>query len=124
MRTLLVGLVMGLSVGRAYADTTTITCVFSKYANAEGLQQYREPMTLTFIIDRETLKAYMLGNNGSSPVQMRSIHDGGFTFIETTGTGTVQVTAVDKKLVAVHSRHTKIAGELVPSQAYGRCTGR
>ena len=37
------------------------------------------------------------------------------------GGTTVQTTTMNKKGKAVHSRHTLIAGEFVPSQYYGTC---
>ena len=47
--------------------------------------------------------------------------DNGITFLEVLVTGAVQTTTINKQGKAVHSRHTIIAGEFVPSQYYGTC---
>ncbi len=71
-------------------------------------------------------EARLVGNLGVEPVQVhRAISLGSeleaIQFIEVTATGTIQVTAVDAYLNAVHSRHTLFDGTLTPSQYYGRC---
>jgi hypothetical protein len=45
----------------------------------------------------------------------------GISFVEILGTGVVQSTTISKANKAVHSRHTIIAREFVPSQYYGQC---
>ena len=48
--------------------------------------------------------------------------DGRITVLETTMSGTVQVTAILRNGNAIHSRHTTVDGStFVPSQAYGTC---
>ena len=47
--------------------------------------------------------------------------DSGMTFLEVLATGAVQTTTISKQGNAVHSRHTILAGEFVPSQYYGSC---
>jgi len=107
--------------GVAAADQTdTILCNYQKYATSEGMQSVKKPFVLTFIIDAKNSAAYLVGNNGSSRVQAVS-GDGGITFIEITAGGNIMTTTVDSKGVSVHSRHTQIEGEVVPSQYYGAC---
>ena len=45
--------------------------------------------------------------------------DNGITFLEMLITGAVQTTTMNKEEKAMHSRHTLIAGQLVPSEYYG-----
>ncbi len=110
--------------GAAAADQTdTLVCNYQKYATSEGVQSVKKPFVLTFIIDSKNDAAYLVGNNGSSKVQAIP-GGGGITFIEITGSGNIMTTTVDSKGVSVHSRHTQIEGEVVPSQYYGVCEFR
>lgn len=110
--------------GVAAADQTeTLVCNYQKYATSEGMQSVKKPFVLTFIVDSKSNAAYSVGNNGSSKVQAVP-GGGGITFIEMTGSGNIMTTTVDSKGVSVHSRHTQIEGEVVPSQYYGVCEFR
>jgi len=98
---------------------TTLECNFSSYSDEEGNNKARFP--LTFIIDKKSDKAYLLGNNGTSEVLM--VDKGyGLTFVEITETGNVMTTTLTDNLKAVHSRNTVVVDRLVPSQYYGACT--
>jgi len=46
----------------------------------------------------------------------------GITLIEVLPTGAVQTTTIAKDGRSVHSRHSIIIGDLVPSQYFGQCT--
>ena len=97
------------------------TCTFERQASPEtGKISKVKPFKLNFLIDITSRKAYMVGNNGVAEVRLVA-GDTGMTFLEVLGTGAVQSTTMDEKRGAVHSRHTMIAGGLVPSQYYGTC---
>lgn len=98
--------------------TDTLICKYTKQADPDGLRNV-DDFVLTFVIDYENGKAYMVGNLGSEEVTP-IIDKDRMTFIEITGTGSAQITAVDKKGNSAHSRHT-IIGTLMPSQYYGAC---
>ena len=46
--------------------TQTYECKFTNYSNPKG--NSTENLNLTFVIDKAAEKSYMVGNNGSSPV--------------------------------------------------------
>lgn len=122
MRIAMIALAMALAAGsNAKASTRTFTCTFQKFANENGVQIAREPMVLRFLVDDFAHTAYVLGDTGSSLVEVVRHAEGGSTFIETTTFGTVQVTAVSVNGKAVHSRHTLIKHDFVASQSYGAC---
>ena len=104
----------------AQAETTSYTCKFTLQATPKGLTQQAKPFELRFLVDKGTEKAYLLGNAGSSEVEIIPNRDG-ISFIEITGTGNVMVTAVTSSGSAVHSRNGIMSKELVPSQFYGSC---
>ena len=99
--------------------TQTYICDFSNYSNQKG--NHKENFKLTFVLDKEAGKSYMIGNNGSNPVT--HIDEGnGKSFIEITFSGNVMSTTIDSKMNAVHSRNSVgFTGELLPSQYYGLC---
>ena len=75
---------------------------------------------LNFMMDTVTNESFVVGNNGLSSVQ-NYVGDAGITFVETLGTGAIQTTTIVWAGEAVHSRHTIILDDLVPSQYYGSC---
>ena len=98
-----------------------LTCTFDRYASLKaGTLSKTKKMRLEFTVDTTTPKAYMVGNNGVAEVHMVS-GPSGMTFLEVLVTGAVQSTTLDKSGNAVHSRHTMIADDLMPSQYYGIC---
>ena len=62
----------------------------------------------------------MEGNAGISSVVLTDGYDG-LTFLEFIPSGAVQSTTVARNGVAVHSRHSLMFGDLIPTQYYGRC---
>jgi hypothetical protein len=66
-------------------------------------------------------RPYLLGNAGSSEVELIPNTDG-ISFVEITDSGNVMVTAITKSGEAVHSRNGIMFKELVPSQFYGKCS--
>ena len=105
----------------AYGTTTSYTCKFSVEATPKGLSKQASPFELRFVVDASTRKAYLLGNAGSSEVEVIPNADG-ISFVEITASGNVMVTAVTNSGEAVHSRNSIMFKELVPSQFYGKCT--
>lgn len=104
----------------AQGATTSYTCNFMVEATPRGLSKQAKPFELRFVVDDSTKKAYLLGNAGSSEVQIIPNTDG-VSFVEITGSGNVMVTAITKSGAAVHSRNGIMFKELVPSQYYGSC---
>lgn len=104
----------------AHGATTSYTCKFSVEATPKGLSKQASPLELRFVVDASTRKAYLLGNAGSSEVDVIPNTDG-ISFVEITASGNVMVTAVTNSGEAVHSRNGIMFKELVPSQFYGKC---
>lgn len=119
-------LVVIASAAAAQESVADLRCTFDQavtfdsdtgapYASSDTLH-------LVFTDFRDDGTAVMVANVGSARVEVRG-GTGVFTIFETTGNGTIQVTAVDTTVEydrgfrAVHSRHT--LG--IPSQAYGFC---
>ncbi len=106
----------------AHADTTTFVCDYKTFSDDEdGLQKVDRPFVLTFIVDNENGKGYVVGNSGWEEVTIIANDGGGLTFVEVTDSGNVMTTTVDSSGKSVHSRNSVLLGELIPSQFYGRC---
>ncbi|APW45389.1 hypothetical protein [Rhodoferax antarcticus] len=105
----------------AYGATTSYTCKFLVEATPKGLSKQASPFELRFVVDASTRKAYLMGNAGSSEVEVIPNTDG-ISFVEITASGNVMVTAVTNSGEAVHSRNGIMFKQLVPSQFYGKCT--
>lgn len=75
---------------------------------------------MEFAYDDITKKAVVIGSQGLADVE---IHAGthGLTFMEKLEGGVVQTTTVANNGKSVHSRHTIIVTDMVPSQYYGKC---
>lgn len=104
----------------AIAETVNYSCNYTSYSDSKGNHKVKDKFELNFIIDRATGKSYLLGNAGSSEVQLIESKDR-VAFLELTDTGNIMSTAIDSKLDSVHSRNTVMFGELLPSQYYGKC---
>ena len=103
------------------APLTEYTCSFSRVASMQGVKDAGE-FSLTFVADTTTGDAFMRANNGIAPVLQMTGEDA-VTFLEPLKSGALQSTTILSSGLAVHSRHTVLfAGELTPSQYYGRCT--
>jgi hypothetical protein len=107
----------------AIAATTSYTCIFPVENSPKGLSRPATPFELRYLEDTTAMKSYLMGNNGSSEVHgIKNMS--GTSFIEITGSGNVQVTAITNTGDAVHSRNSIISGNLIPSQYYGKCNVR
>jgi hypothetical protein len=81
-------------------------------------------MDLEFVHDTTINKAHMVGNNGLAEV-LAHVGDRAVTYLELLPTGAVQSTTISLKTgAAVHSRHSIISGEFIPSQYRGTCSNR
>ena len=105
----------------ALGETTSFTCSFLVEATPKGLSKKVPPFELRFVVDAATRKAYIVGNVGSSEVEI-VLNADGISFVETTASGNVMVTAIANSGEAVHSRNGIIFKKILPSQFYGRCT--
>jgi hypothetical protein len=114
----LAGLLL-LFASSAFSQTVTYTCKFPTFGTPDGVK--KDPKyELRFVVDRSAHKAYVIGNTGSSEVDM--LPNGyGISFLETSATGNIFTTTITKDGLAVHSRHTIILKDLVPTQYYGTC---
>lgn len=114
-------LLLLISLLPSYAYAETLVCEFSSYhSQSETSLQTTTEFELTFRYDLITSEAFLEGNNGISSVLLVNGYEG-LTFLEILPTGSVQSTTVQMNGAAVHSRHSIILGDLVPSQYYGLC---
>ena len=105
----------------ALAKVVQFNCSYQKYFNADDKRlKDAKGFSLQFSVDTVTEKAVLIGNQGLEDVVFL---DGiyGVTFLEYLVTGAVQTTTISKSGISVHSRHTLISGDLLPSQYYGSC---
>ncbi|MEZ9699499.1 hypothetical protein AB4455_02305 [Vibrio sp. 10N.261.46.E12] len=108
----------------AIASTSTLECVYKKYADPEGIHVTKNDFILRYLIDPDADKVYVLGNNGSNEVVKVPGNDH-VSFLEATGAGNVMVTTITNTMDTVHSRNTVgFGGDLIPSQYYGKCTAK
>lgn len=105
----------------AHTETITYECSFSTFSDGEGFHKTKKPLMLTYLIDGESKKSYLIGNAGSSKVTPVT-GDNQISFIEITGTGNVMTTTVAGDLNAVHSRNLVMSNQLIPSQYFGKCS--
>ncbi|HFQ5220984.1 TPA: hypothetical protein ACGUTS_004962 [Vibrio vulnificus] len=106
------------------ASTSTLECVYKKYADPEGIHVTKNDFILRYLIDPDADKVYVLGNNGSNEVVKVSGSDH-VSFLEATGAGNVMFTTITNTMDTVHSRNTVgFGGDLIPSQYYGKCTAK
>lgn len=116
-----IGFLILLVASTCVLATTTYNCSFGSFSDNKG--NHADKLELAFLIDDESEKAYIIGNNGSSEVA--HIYRGdGRSFVEITGTGNVMVTTIAPNLKAVHSRNSVMLGQIIPSQYYGECVVR
>lgn len=119
-RILAILLAVTTAVPAVWAETLTIECTYATFSDKDGRQALREPFEVTFIIDPAEESVYVVGDRGSGKVDQVA-GEGGLSFIEITGNGSVITTTFDSKGSSVHSRNTTLNGILIPSQYYGRC---
>jgi hypothetical protein len=102
------------------AETQTFSCEYPIFSDQEGSHKEKEPFKFSIILDSDTRKAYLVGNNGAGEVIYRPNADV-LTFIEETTSGNLNVTVIAKDGVSVHSRHPYFVNRFIASQYYGKC---
>ena len=123
VRTLFVALAFLVFPPFAHAETTTFVCDYATWSDQDGNHPVKTEFVLTFLIDSDTGKAYMIGNMGAEEVKIFS-GDGYISFIEITATGNIMTTAIASDGTSVHSRNSIMFGEIIASQYYGTCVSR
>jgi hypothetical protein len=109
-----------LAIGPLNAEPMTFICNYPNWSDENGNHKSKGEFILTFIIDENSHKAYMLGNLGSVEVlEVKS--DGQISFIQQTDTGNIMTTTITSDMKSVHSRNSVMLGKLIPSQYYGEC---
>jgi len=102
-------------------EKVTFFCEFPTFHEPESLVvQNADDFSMVFIIEADGSSATMVGNAATVEVTP-VLGDSSVTFLEFVPSGIVQTTTVTDDGSVVHSRHTVIADELVPSQYYGQC---
>ena len=103
-----------------WADITKLDCSFPRVSSSRHGPEEQE-FKFTILIDDATETAIVVGRGRETAHYITGM-DGRITVLETTMSGTVQVTAILRNGNAIHSRHTTVDGStFVPSQAYGTC---
>ncbi len=103
----------------AQAETLRWSCEFPVMATPKGVS--RESFKLEFALDSLTKRAVLIGNAGLSDVDVYN-GDQGITFQEKLMSGAIQTTTISHANgKSVHSRHSMLGGNIVPSQYYGDC---
>jgi hypothetical protein len=105
----------------APAKSLRWSCVYTQRASHQGLA--KDDFKLEFAFDDITGRGVIIGNQGVSDVD---VHRGplGVTFMEKLDGGVVQTTTVANDGKSIHSRHSIVGKQMVPSQYYGQCTVR
>ncbi|MEN9846092.1 MAG: hypothetical protein RIS36_1239 [Pseudomonadota bacterium] len=104
----------------SFAETTTFNCEYLLYSDPNGRHEENPPLSFSLLLDSNTKKAYLLGNNGASEIVYRANGDR-LTFLEETATGNLLVTVVARDGQSVHSRHPFVGDKFLATQYYGRC---
>ena len=110
------------TVSQAQVAPVRFECEFDRAVSPDnGLKTLDKLFKFTFVMDKTTHDAAMIGNAGMSPVKTATGY-AAITFLETLPTGAVQSTTIIMSTgEAVHSRHTylSVISEFAPSQYYG-----
>lgn len=114
-------MMFSLTARAGAAELMTFRCSYERYSDGEKIRKVEKPFEWVFVVGPAG-KATATGNMGSSEVIVSLDKAGeGVSFVEVTPMGNVMTTVVDSKGTSIHSRHTLMAGQVVPSQYYGRC---
>lgn len=122
IKTCVIFIFVTLSSTHSIAETL-FDCEYDHYSSDDLRVEKAKNFNLLFLV-RDDGSASMIGNLGAEPLKIRTPSDDAINFIETTDTGNLMLTTIDSELKSVHSRHTVMYGELVPTQYYGQCTVR
>jgi hypothetical protein len=128
-------LLASLGTAAFATEPKAFVCKFTQGASARydeaewSVKVLNEKLDLTFAgLNPQQGKAQLIGNAGASDLRFWK---GAWTwnFVEVTDTGNVTTTTVfdasnGKDFPAVHSRHTSVVGEPLPSQYRGICAAK
>ena len=121
MRSVLIAGLMWLLFGSTVAESAVqrFTCVFDRHVSPDtnGVSN-TDPLRFEFVVDGMG-DAFAVGKN-VYPVRF-VIGYWGVTFLEELKSGAVQSTTIHTNGEAVHSRHTILLDQFIPSQNYGTC---
>lgn len=120
LRTLLATVILILLQSSTSAETLKFECHFSFYSSIEGMKSDGQPFTFDIHFDSVSRDAFVQGSIGISPIEV-NVGNAGISFIEKLGSGATNVTTINQRGFAVHSRHPLIGGGIVASQYYGEC---
>ena len=121
MRSVLIAGLVWLLFGSTGAESAVqrFTCVFDRHVSPDTSGVSRaDPLRYEFVVDEQG-GAFAVANN-VYPVRFVIGYEG-VTFLEELKSGVVQSTTIHTNGEAVHSRHTILLGQFVPSQYYGTC---
>jgi hypothetical protein len=110
--------VLAISSNAVMAKSYRWQCVYTQTASPQGLG--KEQYTMEFAFDDITGKAVLIGNLGVADVEAH-FGNNGMTFIEKLIGGVAQTTIIANNGKSVHSRHSILGAEIIPSQYYGQC---
>ncbi len=112
-------------------EKVTFKCDYDKYSDEEGgpHKQKSGDMSMTFVVDTETGKSFMVGNRGTVDVITLKNSKQLLSFLQATdrdnGSYTVGMHILTTIFItsgkSIHSRHVQINGEPSVSQFYGSC---
>jgi len=105
----------------ASAAPNSLVCTYDTYSNETGNHKAEDGFILKFIVDTESGKAFMAGNQDIVEVSPVPGPEKSMNFIEITPGGNVMTTVVTSNGKSVHSRNTVLFGDLLPTQYYGHC---
>lgn len=123
MHKLILAILMTLS-SAAFSATVTFECNYTSYSDDSGKHKVEGEFKITFLVDEEAGKSYIIGNNGSNEVILLQNPLGSFSFIEITDTRNVMTTTITSSGESVHSRNSVVFTDLVASQYYGQCASK
>jgi len=106
-----------------YALPLSFDCSYESFSDDSGNHKVENDFDLKFVLDADSEKAYMVGNNGAADV-IYLINPSGesISFVEITPSQNVMTTTISPiSGESVHSRNSVLLGEMIPSQYYGKC---
>ena len=121
MRMLLVALLMFLPTAAiAQSKPIKFDCLFKSHFDGKK-RSYNTSEEFKFSVVVTGGKAMVVGTFATEAILITN-RDDGFSIVEKTQSGNVNVTAIQADGTAVHSRHSSLMkNQMLPSQWYGRC---
>ena len=117
MRVMMIFIFLAALGEPSFAKVVNWTCSFPIVANPNGVMRDQDAKA-QFTLDDVTGKAQLLGDNGAIDVAVIP-GDRVMTFVARLPSGGIQTTSIDPAGHGVLSRHTVLAGTLLPSVLEG-----